>query len=114
LTEQLAAAEEPLPLLHSNMAMLYRERISALHESLQAEATRAEAAELLRSLVDQITLVPEAGALSIVLRGDLAALLSFASNKQKPSDLSAAGLGLLVQGSLVAGTGFKPAACRFL
>ena len=44
--------------------------------------TRAEAAELVRSLVDQITLVPEAEALSIVLHGDLAALRSFASNKQ--------------------------------
>ena len=53
-----------------------------------------------------------AGALSIMLRGDLAALLRFASNKQKPSDLSAAGLGLLSQGSLVAGTGFEPVTFR--
>ena len=112
LTEELVAASEPPPLLHPNLAKLYREKISALHESLQEEATRAEAAELVRSLVDQITLVPEAGALSIVLRGDLAALLLFASNKQRPSGLTAAGLGLLVQGSLVAGTGFEPVTFR--
>jgi site-specific DNA recombinase len=72
--------------------------------SLPAEATRAEAAELVRSLVDQITLVPEDGVLSIVLRGDLAALLSFAADKQKPSGLSATGLGFPSQGSSVAGT----------
>ena len=45
------------------MLTLYQERISALHESLQAEATRAGAAELMRSLVEQITLVPEIGVL---------------------------------------------------
>jgi site-specific DNA recombinase len=95
LTEQLAAAEVPPPLLHPNMAVLYRERISSLRQSLQAEATRAEAAELLRSLVDQITLVPEVGALSIVLRGDLAALLRFAADERKPGGLTTAGFFLV-------------------
>ena len=44
----------------------------------------------MRGLVDRITLVPEAGRLSIVLRGDLAAMLGFASNSKKTSLLGMA------------------------
>ncbi len=40
----LARATEPPPLLHPNMAELYRQRIAALHERLQSEETKAEAA----------------------------------------------------------------------
>ncbi|MGK9171325.1 hypothetical protein KXR53_33850 [Inquilinus limosus] len=56
----------------------------------------------MRGLVDRITLVPEGGTLSIVPRGDLAAMLVFASNSKKPSLLGDG----LVPGSLVAGTGY--------
>ena len=47
----------------------------------ERQPTREEAAELVRSPVYQITLVPKDGTLLIVLRGDLAALLSFVSHK---------------------------------
>lgn len=108
LEARLAGAEEPPPLLHPNLAEVYRQKIAALHRSLQAEETRAEAAAIVRGLVDRITLVPENGSLSIVLRGDLAAMLAFASNSKKPSLLGDG----LVQGSLVAGTGFEPVTFR--
>ena len=70
--------------------------------------------EVLRTLVDEITLVPEEGHLSIVLRGDLAAILAFAANKKKPGPLSEAGLSgdFLSPVSLVAGTGFEPVTFR--
>lgn len=84
LTGMLASATEPPPLLHPNMAEMYRQRIAALHERLQSEETKAEAANILRSLVDQITLQPDGNGLAIVLRGDLAAMLSFAANTKKP------------------------------
>lgn len=35
-----------------------------------------------RTLMDRVELVPENGELAIVLRGDLAAMLSFATNKK--------------------------------
>jgi site-specific DNA recombinase len=92
LTELLANAEEPPPLLHPNMAEIYRQRISTLYERLRDEGARAEAAEMLRTLVDRITLLPEGSELTIVLRGDLAAILTFATGKKKPDALSAAGL----------------------
>ncbi|MBU3889762.1 recombinase family protein [Methylosinus sp. KRF6] len=114
LEKALAEAEEPPPLLHPNMAEIYRQRISALHESLQSDETKAEAAEIVRALVDQVTLVPEDGRLAIVLRGDLAAMLRFAAGKKKPDLLSEVGLigDLLSPTSVVAGTGFEPVTFR--
>lgn len=110
LKDQLANAEEPPPRLHPNMAEIYRQRIAALYEGLQNEDGKAEAAEVFRTLVDQVTLVPDEAELAIVLlRGDLAAILRFAANKKNPDVLSEAGVlgALLSQESLVAGTGRK-------
>jgi len=52
-----------------------------------------------------VTLVPDACELTIVLRGDLAAILRFAAGKKKPDLLSEVGAldGLLSQASVVAG-----------
>ncbi|MGY4476883.1 hypothetical protein [Bradyrhizobium sp. USDA 3364] len=82
--------------------------------SLQGEGGRAEAAEVLRALVDQVTLVPDGEELAIVLRGDLAAILRFAAGKKNPDFLSEAGAldGLLSQASVVAGIGFEPKTFR--
>ena len=114
LTGMLASATEPPPLLHPNMAEVYRLRIAALHERLQSEETKAEAADILRSLVDRITLQPDGNGLAIVLRGDLAAMLSFAANTKKPGLRGETGLvcDRGSQASLVAGAGFEPAAFR--
>ena len=90
LTEKLANADEPPPLLHPNMAALYAQRIARLSENLRHEDSRAQAAEILRSLVDQVTLLPEGGELAIVLRGDLGAILRFAAGKKDPDFLSEA------------------------
>lgn len=105
LTEKLANADEPPPLLHPNMAALYAQRIGQLYEHLQDEDGRARAAETFRSLIDQVTLVPDNGELAIVLRGDLGAILRFAAGKKNPDFLSEAEAldNLLSQGSLVAG-----------
>jgi hypothetical protein len=100
LTSLLASAHEPPPVLHPNMAEVWRQRIADLHAALQDPAERARTFEVLRSLIDRVTLVPEDGQLAIVLRGDLAAMLTFSANKKRPgrerTDLEA-------QLSLVAG-----------
>ena len=79
----LANAHEPPPLLHPNMAEVWRQRVAALHEALQDESSKAEAFEVLRSLIDRVTLVPEDGQLAIELRGDLAAMLAFSANRRR-------------------------------
>ena len=96
------------------MVEIYRQRVAALHETLQDETTKLRAAEVFRSLVDQVTLVPENGALSIVWRGDLAAMLSFAAAEKKSGSSPDADLpeAVLSQLSLVAGTGFEPVTFR--
>ena len=100
----LAEATESPALLHPNMAETYRSRIAALQEHLQDLECRSAAIETLRSLVGRVDLVPENGELSIVLRGDLAAMLSFAADKKKPGTISGTGLSVFgSQGSLVAG-----------
>ncbi len=116
IERMLAEAEEPPPLLHPSLAEVYRTRIASLSEALGRADTRTEAAQVVRSLVGAIELVPEGGQLAIVLRGDLAAMLSFAADgsKKPGAPCGAAGLsrGLLSQESLVAGAGFEPAAFR--
>src|SRR5216684_1256415 len=110
----LANSEEPPPLLHPNMAEIYRQRISALYERLQSDDGRTEAAEVFRTLVDRVTLLPNEHKLGIVLRGDLAAILSFAAGEKKPDLLSEAGLpsDSVSPGSVVAGIGFEPMSFR--
>ena len=116
LTELLDNADEPPPLLHPNMAQMYQDRISKLCENLQSEKDRGAAVDVLRSLVDEISLVPENGELSIVLRGDLGAILHFAAGKEILDFLSEAEAldNLLSQKSLVAGVRNRrslPAVC---
>jgi site-specific DNA recombinase len=54
-------------------------------------------------MMSAITLIPEDGELTINLRGDLAAMLTYAANG-KPARFAAGGLGVGSQVSLVAGT----------
>ncbi|RZF59134.1 recombinase family protein, partial [Sphingomonas populi] len=63
-----------------------------------------KASEILRSLVSAIVLTPGDDGLSIDVQGDLAGILSIASNAKNPAVLRAGCL----QVSLVAGTGFEP------
>ena len=45
-------------LLHPNMAAHYRRQVANLAQVLNREENRAEAADILRSLVDRIELMP--------------------------------------------------------
>jgi site-specific DNA recombinase len=103
LVAQLSAADAPVPLLHPNLAALYREKVTSLAAALQHPDSRSEAGEALRGLVDAIVLVPAGSELRIELKGNLAVMLSAAQNaKRSPEgDLS-------LQIALVAGGGFEP------
>ena len=74
-------------------------------QALERSETRVEATEALRGLIDAIILTPTDGALRIELKGNLAAMLSAATNAKRspePGDLS-------LQVDMVAGAGFEPA-----
>src|SRR5262249_7723562 len=105
----LVMAEAPPTLLHPRMAEIYRRKVADLRAALDTDdMTRAEAAGILRSLIDAIVLVPENGELKIELRGDLAGILSIASNEKSPSETD----GLVSQVEMVAGIGFEPMTFR--
>ncbi len=84
----LADAEEPPPVLHPSMAIVYRQRVAALYDALQHEASRAPAAEIIRSLVSEIILTPKNGFLQVELRGDLAGILTVAAAGRPKSPTS--------------------------
>ena len=50
LKAKLAAADEPPPLLHPEMAELYRQKVTTLAQALEQPETRTEATEALRGL----------------------------------------------------------------
>jgi site-specific DNA recombinase len=107
LEAQLAATEEPPPLLHPEMARMYRMKVTELAKALQEPDSRSEATEALRGLVDAIVLTPDQGGetLQIDLRGNLAAMLSAAINAKRSPETG----DLSLQVQLVAGAGFEPA-----
>ena len=57
LQAQLETADEPPPLLHPEMADLYRQKVTTLAEALERSETRTEATEALRGLIDAIVLL---------------------------------------------------------
>lgn len=93
-------------LVHPNMGKRYREKVTDLANSLNDENHKAEAVEIIRSLVDRIVLSPDPDSdkgLTIDLEGDLAGILNLCTNSKKALTLSDEDL---KQIKLVAGVGF--------
>ena len=61
LQVQLETADESPPLLHPEMADLYRQKVTTLAHALEGSDTRSEAREAQRGLIEAITLTPGAG-----------------------------------------------------
>jgi site-specific DNA recombinase len=110
LQQDVAASEAPAPLIHPNLAEIYRQRVERLHEALKDPTTRDEAFEPIRSLIEEIRLIPEDGRLRIELRGELAGILALSAAGKKPGGFSAARLAKQIK--LVAGVGFEPTTFR--
>jgi site-specific DNA recombinase len=91
-------AEVPTPgiRLHPDLAEIYREKVARLQEELNRPELRDEASAAIRSLIEEIRLIPVDGKLEIELAGALAGILALTSNNPRRS-----GQGLQV--TLVAG-----------
>jgi site-specific DNA recombinase len=108
LEDLLETATEEKVSLHPNMALFYRKQVSKLREALTDEDCRTEAVALMRTLVDKIVLLPVEVEgrthLAIDLHGDIAGILSTATNSKKPPKKG----GLAEESiKLVAGEGFE-------
>lgn len=79
----LETTVEAPTLFHPSMAQRYHEEVSQLIQSLNMEGKRAEAAELIRSLIDRIVLSPREDdkGLHIDLHGSLAGILTMATDR---------------------------------
>ncbi len=102
------------PSLHPNMANIYREKVAALHEALADPATKDEAFTIIRSLIDEVRLVPEDGQLRVEIRGALAGILALSAKNDKTARVNPDGsVSVLEQQiKMVAGTGFEPVTFR--
>jgi len=93
------------------MAHHYRAQLDNLYRALEHddETKRFEAAEVIRSLIDAIILVPEGGELKIEVCGDLAGILAITVERKKPASSAgspkAATLYGVSQFQMVAGVG---------
>jgi len=89
LQAMLDGTKEEQVLLHPQMADHYRKQVAKLTAVLNDDENRAEAADIIRSLVERIELTPNGdGKLDIDLFGDLAGILALAANKDGPLDKS--------------------------
>jgi site-specific DNA recombinase len=92
LDAQLAQGEDVKVAMHPSMADHYRERVANLRDALAREDCQAEAAEIMRTLIDKIELTPVCRdgkeTLSITLHGHLAGILGLAAKAKGPLDAS--------------------------
>jgi site-specific DNA recombinase len=54
LEKALAVTTAPAPLIHPNLAEVYRQKVAALHEALADPTSRDEAFDTIRSLIEEI------------------------------------------------------------
>jgi len=80
------------------MALQYGKRVQQLYEALQdeEEEKRIEAADILRSLVDKIVLRPVDGKVEIDAQGDLAGILTIASERKNLRTGSYGGFAIII------------------
>ena len=106
LTDETRDAPEEMPRLHPGLADVFRRKVDDLATALNEDSLRTEAAEVLRSLISEIRLIPQDGALAIELVGALAGILALGKEKRPRPFGSGA------QITLVAGVGFEPTTFR--
>jgi site-specific DNA recombinase len=89
------AGAPPVIRLHPNMGEVYRLKVAELEVALNDDSIKAEAGEILRSLIDRVVLSPVASApdgIDAQLHGDLAAILALSSDGERKQKLPAMGV----------------------
>jgi site-specific DNA recombinase len=99
-------------LLHPDLGQIYREKVARLTDGYEEEVLKTQAFERIRALIEQVTLTPEDGALSVHLRGELASMLELCACGEMQNAPSKVSEGAL-QIKMVAGTRFGRCRTRF-
>ncbi len=107
------AAPAPTPVrLHPNLSEIYKKKVSELAVTLADPDIRSAALEIIRSLINRVTVCDGPEGLTLDLEGALTAMIGLAQNAKGPQE---SGLDVrAVAGSVkvVAGTGFEPVTFR--
>src|SRR5262249_3040457 len=105
---EITSAPEPAPRLHPNLAEIYRKKVGTLQDALCNADTRSEAIEILRSLIERITVSSGiGGGFTIELVGEIANMVRLSSGwegREFSSYRSSV--------KVVAGVGFEPTTFR--
>ncbi|NVN25608.1 hypothetical protein HW511_14650 [Asaia siamensis] len=116
LTVELAQTTTQAPSLPADLAAVYAAKVTALVTSLNDPATRLEATEAVRGLIDRIIVVWDADLREhrVKIEGKLVALLRAGQTTKPASDQNGRAVRTAAESSLelVAGAGFEPAAFR--
>jgi site-specific DNA recombinase len=99
-------------LLHPDLGGIYREKVVRLTDAYEDEVLKTQAFERIRALIEQVTLMPEDGALAVHLRGELASMLELCAcgdMQNAPEEVSSEAL----QIKMVAGTRLDRCRTRF-
>ncbi len=115
LEQVIAAAPAPAPRLHPNLAELYRQKVANLRAALANPATRTEALESLRGLVEKVTVKAQGEGFTIELVGEIARMVAMAAeakNTKAASKEAAVPDVFACSVKVVAGAGFEPATFR--
>jgi site-specific DNA recombinase len=91
IKSELDAAPPPAPILHPNLAELYRRQVENLNKALNAPDSRTEAAEILRGIIERIDVTPIGrGAFEIDLVGDIVNMIDLAQSPEQPKTAASA------------------------
>jgi hypothetical protein len=95
--------------LHPNLSELYRSKVADLAQALSDPSIRTGALEIIRGLIERVTIKHERDGVQIELEGALAAMIGLAQNEQSRPE---AACSRLCSTQVVAGVGFKPTTFR--
>ena len=116
LEAQITNVPPPAPVLHPNLAELYRRKVQNLHTCLNNPGDRTEATEILRDLIEVIKVRNLDDGIEIELVGEIANMVELAqSTAQKGKAASEEAASLRHYRSsvkVVAGAGFEPTTFR--
>ncbi|WP_071795131.1 recombinase family protein, partial [Natronohydrobacter thiooxidans] len=110
LEARIAALPDPSPVtLHPCLSDVYARKVADLSAALDQDGTRAQAADVLRGLVDRIAMIPDPDAPNghvIELYGELGAIIALCGGEGGTNANAHREGGRVGQVTMVAGTGF--------
>ena len=111
---RIAEPSPATPRIHPNVHKVYERKVADLVATLNGGNVRAEAADILRGLIDKIVLSPMTGArgCSITVHGDLATILAFCETGGAQKEKGSNAIASEPKISVVAGVGFEPTTFR--